>query len=73
MGASFELPQSYKKSDKSRNNSTLPSGTLPQTLDFKLRHGKSTKLVDGRACGLHLRRFSASWLDAQSLLHAGRL
>jgi len=23
-----------------------------------------TKLVDGRACGLHLRRSSASWLDA---------
>jgi len=30
----------------------LPSGTLPQTPSGlrKFRHGKSTKLVDGRAC-----------------------
>jgi len=33
----------------------------------------STKLVDGRACGLHLWRSSSSWLDAQCLLHIGWL
>jgi len=43
----------------------------------KFRDGKSmmwsTKLVDGRACGLHLRRSSTSWLNALSLLHVSRM
>jgi len=43
----------------------------------KFRHGKSTvwstKLVDGRACGSHLRRSSTSWLNALSLLHVSRM
>jgi len=43
----------------------------------KFRHRKSTvwstKLVDGRACGSHLRRSSTSWLNALSLLHVSRM
>jgi len=45
----------------------IPSGTNSELRKF--RHGKSmmwsTKVVDGRACGLHLRRSSSSWPDTQ--------
>ena len=50
----------------------LLAGTLSPNCGL-FRHGKSmmwsTKLVDGRACGLHLRESSAWWLDVESLLH----
>jgi len=47
---------------------------VPNTGVRKFRHGKSTVTkLHGRACGLHLRLSSASWLDAQCLLYVGRL
>ena len=59
-----------------QNMRTLLWNFAPNSWIRKLCHGKSmvwsTKLVNGRACGLHLRRSSGSWwLDAQSLLNVG--
>jgi len=73
----MELPLTYlkpcfKKIRVPPKIRVLPSGTLLQTLDlenFSTASRWSTKVVDGRACGLRPRRSSALWLDAQSLLH----
>ena len=58
-------------------NKHLPLGTLSQTLDLEnfatVSSCRSTKLVCGRAYGLHLRLSSRSLLDAQSSLHVGWL
>jgi len=60
-----------------QNKGTFLWSFAPSSGLRKFRHGKSmvssTKLVDGRACGLHLRPSSMSCLDAQSLLLVGQL
>ena len=63
----------YKEIRISPKIRVLPCGTLPQTLDLEnfATISRSTKLADGRACGLHLRWSSASLMDAQS--YVGRL
>ena len=59
----------YKKIRVSPKIRALPSGTLPQIPDVE-NFATASRC---RACGLHLRRSSASWLGAQSLLHIGLL
>ena len=77
-----KLPLTYpelfvRKFGHLKNKGTSLWNFTPNAGLRKFRHGESmvwsTKLVDGRACGLCLRRSSASWLDAHSLLHVGRL
>jgi len=61
----------------SKNKGTALWNFAPNSPLRKFHRGRSmvwsTKLVDGRACGSHVRRSSASWLDARGLLHVGRL
>jgi len=61
----------------SKNKGTALWNFAPNSPLRKFHRGRSmvwsTELVDGRACGSHVRRSSASWLDARGLLHVGRL
>ena len=77
-----ELPLTYpellvRKFGHLKNKGTSLWNFTPNAGLRKFRHGESmvwsTRLVDGRACGLCLRRSSESCLDAHSLLHVGRL